>query len=822
MMPRLAAATASLLLRVLAGIALLVACLAPSSVARDRLPDLIVLADRSPGLPAAQADVALASLTGQARRDNPSGQVVIIDYGAVAATTGSSLPGMARDLEEAIWSALAARDRSRGSVLVAVTDGHDAGGDPARALAAARDVQVPAWWWPVVRTAPDVQFSSVSAPATVRLGQRVPIVAELVATRALDAALVAGTPDGQRQSQLVTLQPGRPAMVQLELEAVHRGAMMVELAVEESGAGAPLAARELLVDVVGPARIAYVGRGPGVLGQSLARGSFEVESIDPRRAPATAGALAQHSLVVLDDVAVHEAPGPFWTALVAAVREHGLGLIVLGGPESFGSGGYRDSPLESILPVLSEPAALESPATVVFVVDKSGSMGRSSLALDRLAHARAAVIETARTLAGQDRAALIVFDTKPRVLVPPGSAGDVRAAFAQPWPVSAGGGTQLAPALEAAAGLLAAEPGEGRIVVLVTDGFLAGEPIDAIRTRLAGLGTSLVVLAIGVDANIAELESLTTATRGTLLRVAEVAELPVLMRLGLQRLRARVSTERTPVTQRVALPFHALRDGPWPAVSAYAVTRMRPGATVYLTAGSGDPVLAAWHAGSGRVVALTAGLGPWTPQWTAWSRWPVLAGGLAGWVDGRQGEASLRLAIASDGPALRFTVDAADDGRWSGGAAPVLHLLAPSGRVLELTPAAAGPGRYTVGLERPEFGSYTVTAIAGEARVRRLYLHEDRAVASRTGPGPAARAWREAGLVRSWPVDGVAGVGKVAGDAVSTRRTLVALALSMLLLGLVIDYRGSLLAIWPGMRRRIGGFFGLRKQLRRFASWSRP
>jgi uncharacterized protein with von Willebrand factor type A (vWA) domain len=815
MMPRLAAASASLVLRICAGIALLVACVSPSSLARDRLPDLIVLADRSPGLPAGQVNAALAELTAQVRRDNPSGQVVAIDYGTVTTTTGIRVSRIAKDLEEAIWSAIAGRDRKRGSALVILSDGRDAGDDPRRAFAAAREVQAPVWLWPVMQTAPDLQFRSISAPATVRLGERVPVTVELAATRALDAELVVGTPDGPRQSRPVALQTGRSTIVRLELDAAHRGAMKIELAVEESGTGTPLAARELLVDVVGPARIAYVGRDPGLLGQSLASGGFEVETIDPRRAPTKASALAPYSLVVLDDIAVHESPGPFWAALVAAVREHGLGLIVLGGPESFGSGGYRDSPLESILPVLSEPAALESPASVVFVVDKSGSMGRSSLAVDRLAHARAAVIETARTLAGQDRAALITFDTKPHVLVPLGSAAEARAALSRPWPVSARGGTLVAPALEAAAGLLAGEPRKDRIILLVTDGFMASEPIAAIQARLAALGTSLIVLAIGADANIAALERLTAATRGTLLRVAEVAELPVLMRLGLQRLRSRVSTGRTPVSQRVALPFLALRDDSWPAISAYAVTRIRPGATAYLTSETGDPLLAAWHAGSGHVVALTAGLGQWTPEWIGWLHWPTFAGGLAGWVDDRQGEASLKLAVEGDGHALKFIVDAADGGRWADGPVPVLRLLLPSGRVLETALTPAGPGRVTARLERPDDGTYTITVIAGQDRLRRLYLHEDRAAASRIGLDPAVHAWRKAGLVQIWPAEGIAAIGKVAGDAASTQAALVALALSMLLLGLLIDYRGSLLAIWPDARRRIGNYFDSRNRNRR-------
>ena len=49
--------------------------------------------------------------------------------------------------------------------------------------------------------------------------------------------------------------------------------------------------------------------------------------------------------------------GPrLWSALGAAVRERGVGLVVLGGERSFARGGYRDSALEAL--TLDQPTAV--------------------------------------------------------------------------------------------------------------------------------------------------------------------------------------------------------------------------------------------------------------------------------------------------------------------------------------------------------------------------------------------------------------------------------------------------------------------------------
>ena len=208
-------------------------------------------------------------------------------------------------------------------------------------------------------------------------------------------------------------------------------------------------------------------------------------------------------------------PSPrFWNALVAAVQNRGLGLMVLGGERSFARGGYRESALESVLPVSSEPAALDQPASIVFVVDKSGSMGQGSGGVDRFQLAQRAVLETARGLTERDSLGLVVFDVVPRVLIPLGPAPAGTAALERDWHATPNGGTRLAPALEAAIDELERSGAARRMLVVVTDGFVDDAPLAELRARLDRSRIETIALAVGPDADVSALERLVGARSG--------------------------------------------------------------------------------------------------------------------------------------------------------------------------------------------------------------------------------------------------------------------------------------------------------------------
>jgi hypothetical protein len=461
---------------------------------------------------------------------------------------------------------------------------------------------------------------------------------------------------------------------------------------------------------------------------------------------------------------------------------------MLGGERSFARGGYRDSVLEPVLPVLSEPAALDQPASIVFAVDKSGSMGEGSGGVDRLSLAQRAVLETARTLAARDSAGLVVFDVEPRVLLPIAPAGEATAMLAGDWPVQARGGTRLAPAIELAAGQLEAVASGRRMLVLVTDGFVDDAPLEALRRRLEEGRIEVVALAIGADADASALARLVSPGNGVVLRVGEAAELPRAMSAGLERRRARIERGEIEVEPRPAMPLLAGAGVRWPDVAAYAVTRLRPEASMWLQSREGDPVIAGWQAGAGRVVAVTSGLGPWTPQWLSWKPWPDLAGGLADWVSGSPGAGRISLLVSDAPEGLLVEADLQADGRWAAAPQATLSVVTPGGTSRQIALRPVAPGRLGATVPEVEPGAYTLVVSGPAGMQRALHLRDDRAEQDGWGEDPEVERWLSEGLVQRW--DPSAG-GSADLRATAARRHpdrwLVGLALLLVCAGVMVD-----------------------------------
>ena len=93
-------------------------------------------------------------------------------------------------------------------------------------------------------------------------------------------------------------------------------------------------------------------------------------------------------------------------------RDLGGGVLVIGGAQSYGAGGYFRTPLERILPVdMRPPARLEMPhVALLFVIDKSGSMGAGSEGNTKLDLAKAAAIAAADIMNPTDQVGILAFD----------------------------------------------------------------------------------------------------------------------------------------------------------------------------------------------------------------------------------------------------------------------------------------------------------------------------------------------------------------------------------------------------------------------------
>lgn len=750
-------------------------------------PRLQVLVDRSQSVPRELADQAVAKLV-QAARSVGGVELQWLEFAGRPGTPGAvaetALDPAATNIEAALEAVLAAHARTPFDAAIVISDGQATVGDTARALRAMHDAGLPLQWIRVGSPPPATRIATVLAPDQATVGQRIQLGVRLEGRRDLPLRVKVNARSVAGETQQVSAEAGSDGAVAIELDAGRGGAVRLDVTLEDAASGQILdaATDAAVVDVLPRASILYAQGAAGPLMRSLLGGGWSVDAIPAERLDAQADRLGGYQAVILDDVALSDAGAPFWNALVAAVQQRGIGLLVLGGERSFARGGYRGSVLESVLPLLSEPPALDQPASVVFAVDKSGSMGQGSGGVDRFQLAQRAVLEAALGLGERDALGLLVFDVEPRVLIPLGPARAATAMLERAWPATPKGGTRLAPALDAAIGELEGSGSGRRLLVMVTDGMVDETPLNGLRARLERARIETIWLAVGPEADLGALERVVGAQSGLVLRAAQAAELPLTMRSALERRRARVERGPLAVLQRQPLPFApgTLRD--WPVVAAYLVTQPRPQAVVAVQSERGDPLIAFQTVGPGRVMALPSGLGHWTPRWLAWHAWPRLAGGMADWIVGAPagGAAALSVREGPDGPQVLAELSHHDD-------AVSMVVTTPKGQTQALPVEAVAAGRWRGPLPDAGPGLYTVVLSTPFGTQRQLYLRRQLAESEARGLHPALDEWQAAGLISAWD-PGLA--ARRAGADAATRpidRSLIALALALFLCGVALD-----------------------------------
>jgi len=153
-------------------------------------------------------------------------------------------------------------------------------------------------------------------------------------------------------------------------------------------------------EVAGPPRILVLspaaGEARGLVEALHASGEVEVDLADPVSAPRGVTGWARYQAVFLVNVPAYSLGETAMRELETYVRDAGGGLVMTGGPDSFGPGGYSGTPLERALPVEMDIRGRgELPSLgLILVIDKSGSMSAVAGGADKMALAREAAART--------------------------------------------------------------------------------------------------------------------------------------------------------------------------------------------------------------------------------------------------------------------------------------------------------------------------------------------------------------------------------------------------------------------------------------------
>jgi Ca-activated chloride channel family protein len=409
--------------------------------------------------------------------------------------------------------------------------------------------------------------------------------------------------------------------------------------------------------------------------------------------------LGRYDLVVLADVPRSAVGDATLAALDGFVRGGG-GLLVAGGTQSFGPGGYAGSRLEAMLPLRLEIPDKREEATLALalVIDKSGSMAGAKMELTKEA-ARA----TAEAMPASDQIAVVTFDSQATPVVRLQRAASRQRIFGDIARIHASGGTNILAGLREAVDELLPARARKKHIILLSDGQSPYDEIPDLVDAAASARITMSAVGVGDGADQTLLKMVAARGGGRFYHTRDPASIPRIFSRETSELGDQAIVER-PTAARVAKKVAALGGVPIetaPPLGGYVVTRPRAQAETVLATADGAPLFARWQLGLGQVSAWTSDLGArWAAPWARWPPFEKLWAQLAR-ATMRPRAAThfpIRSRRTADAVALALDALGPDDRFLSGldGSVDVIE-VAPGGeaaapRALALTETA--PGRY--------------------------------------------------------------------------------------------------------------------------------
>ncbi len=494
------------------------------------------------------------------------------------------------------------------------------------------------------------------------------------------------------------------------------------------------------VAVLARPRLLYV---EGAKGQSqyLTRAltdDFEVETADADGLPRSLSGLKPFQAIVLSDVPRVSPSGvPLLTDgdmrnLEAYVKAGG-GLLVLGGENSLGSGGYQDTYLDKhVLPVRMDiENTMETPTiALMLAVDRSGSMQGPKMEL-----AKEAARATAETLAQEDLIGVVAFDSEARLAVRLQRAGNRYRISTDISKLAANGGTHIYPALDMAYQTLLTAPAKIKHVILLTDGIAPRQGIDALVRQMKRSGITVSTVGVGSDVDHNLLESIADRGGGRFYFTDRPETLPRIfvketkLIAGDSVVEQRVHAKRAPGLGRIDL-LRGVRIEDAPMLTGYLPTKLKPGAEEVLRLSSGKPLLVRWKLGLGKVSVFTSDLkNRWAAQWLDWPGYALLARQTVRDLLQEDVGMALDVRLARERDRLRVAVDALDeDDHYLTGMLAEAKVTRPDGSTADVRLTEVAEGRYETALPLDALGPYDV-AVTLRARANQPVLASGRATA---------------------------------------------------------------------------------------------
>jgi len=617
--------------------------------------------------------------------------------------------------------------------IVLLSDGNDTtgSGQAEAALSAARGVRIETRQIGLGAN-DEILVERASSPSTTRLGEDIEIVSEIrssVAQPATVRLFVNGIQAGEPQR--LDLEEGANT-VRFSYEPVEAGFHRFRVVVE---AGRDTFSQNNRADsntiVQGEPRTLVLAGDEIVaddLVDALERQRHQVDTIVPETLPELDQLLDYDSVVLVDVPRIRLSDRQLAT-LQAYVRNLGRGLVMVGGPRSYGAGGYESTPLEETLPVdMGVRDRQKQPdVALVVVIDKSGSMdachcntagggmgggpGTGIAGVRKTDIGKEAILRAAAALTDRDELGVVAFNEQAHWVVhtqPLGNVGDLQGAIAGIRP---DGQTNIFEGLEAAVDDLENATATRRHIILLTDGWSSTGQYADLLDRMAAAGITLSTVGAGGGSQNQFLAGLADKGGGRYYDAANPASIPDIFLKETQQVSGQQIVEENffPIMTSSSPILRGLDQG-FPQLRGYNGTTAKAAAQTVLVTARDDPLLAQWQYGLGRSVAWTSdSTGRWAADWVGWNGFNRFFSQLVRWTFPGEESGGIEASFVTEGASTKLRIESVEeDGSPRDFYSTTAAIVGPTleGDTVDLVQVA--PGVYEQDLGEIDPGAYSV------------------------------------------------------------------------------------------------------------------
>ncbi len=414
--------------------------------------------------------------------------------------------------------------------------------------------------------------------------------------------------------------------------------------------------------------------------------------------------------------------------LARNTEQMGCGLVMLGGPNSFGAGGWSNTEVERAMPVdFQIKSAKVSPRGALALLMHASEMAQGNYWQKVIAQ------EAIKALGAEDYCGVLHWDGAEQWLWNPPQGltkvgGNRDRMLAKLDRMTPGDMPDFDPTLIMARQSFAKLNDVAvKHMVVISDGDPTSPSSSVIQSLVTGkITVSTVAVGTHGPAGSAELKKLATRTGGKYYEVRNPKALPRIFQREARRVASPLIYDQPPPFSPQLVTDHEMIRGlpaVLPPITGYVMTTVKQNPLVEVVLRSPRPgaaehstVLAGWNFGLGRAVAFTSDGGArWASDWLSWEGYDKLFGQMVRWSMrpvGDQGKFTLSTEVRDGQGQIVITSLDNDDA--------YLNFLPMSGSVLgpdmeprELKLEQVAPGRYVGRFEADDAGSYFVLVNPG-------------------------------------------------------------------------------------------------------------